>query len=299
MSLSTHAAQRTSAARNTPKTVAVIGAGTMGAGIAQTVAAAQIAVTLIDTDAAAIGRGQASIAASLARLAKRGTVTEADAAAIRARVTPTLDFARVADADLVIEAVFEDAQVKRDLFRRLDDLCGSEAILASNTSSISITTLAAATGRADRVIGMHFFNPVPVMALVEIVRGERTSDATFAAVDALARALGKTPVAVNDYPGFVSNRLLMPMLNEAIFCVMEGVAAPEAIDTVMKLGMAHPMGPLALADFIGLDVCLNIMDVLHSGLGDDKYRACPLLRRMVAAGKLGRKSGEGFYTYER
>lgn len=282
----------------TPNRVAVIGAGTMGAGIAQAVAAAGIAATMIDTDDAAVGRGQASIAASLGRLVKRGSVTEADAAAIGARVTATTDFARAADADLVIEAVYEDAAVKRDIFRRLDALCMPGAILASNTSSISITVLASATGRPDRVIGMHFFNPVPVMTLVEIVRGERTSDATYDAVDALARALGKTPVAVNDYPGFVSNRILMPMLNEAITCVMEGVAEKEAIDTVMKLGMAHPMGPLALADFIGLDVCLSIMDVLHTGLGDDKYRASPLLRRMVAAGKLGRKSGEGFYTYQ-
>jgi 3-hydroxybutyryl-CoA dehydrogenase len=227
----------------------------------------------------------------------KGTLSAADAAAMQRRITGTTDFAALRDADLVIEAVFEDEQVKRDLFRRLDAMCQPGAVLASNTSSISITVLAAATDRPDRVIGMHFFNPVPMMALVEIVRGARTSDATYDTVDALARALGKTPVSVHDYPGFISNRILMPMLNEAIYCLMESVADREAIDTVMKLGMAHPMGPLQLADFIGLDVCLNIMEVLHHGLGDDKYRPCPLLRRMVAAGTLGRKSGEGFYTY--
>jgi 3-hydroxybutyryl-CoA dehydrogenase len=286
-------------ALSTSSRVAVIGAGTMGAGIAQTVAAAGIAVTIIDMDDAAVTRGTRSIESSLGRLVKRGTLTEGDASAVQERITGSADFALAATADLVIEAVFEDAQVKRELFRRLDETCKPEAILASNTSSISISVLGSATQRPDRVIGMHFFNPVPIMALVEIVRGERTSDVTYETVDALARHLGKTPVAVQDYPGFVSNRILMPMINEAIYCLMEGVADKEAIDTVMKLGMAHPMGPLALADFIGLDVCLNIMDVLHTGLGDDKYRACPLLRRMVAAGKLGRKSGEGFYAYHR
>jgi 3-hydroxybutyryl-CoA dehydrogenase len=284
-------------ALSTINRIAVIGAGTMGAGIAQTVAAAGIAVTMIDMDDAAVWRGTENIVGSLARLVKRGTLIEEDARATRNRITGTTDFARAATADLVIEAVFEDVQIKRDLFQRLDTTCTQDAILASNTSSISVSVLGSATTRADRVIGMHFFNPVPIMALVEIVRGERTSDATYETVNALARQLGKTPVAVNDYPGFVSNRILMPMINEAIYCLMEGVADREAIDTVMKLGMAHPMGPLALADFIGLDVCLNIMDVLHTGLGDDKYRACPLLRRMVAAGKLGRKSGEGFYVY--
>lgn len=278
--------------------VAVIGAGMMGAGIAQTVAATGIAVTMVDTDDAAIARGTRTIATSLARIVSRGTITQAEADATQARVRPTTDFATVADADFVIEAAFEDEAVKRDIFRRLDAICASATILASNTSSISVTAIAAATGRPDRVIGMHFFNPVPLMRLVEIVRGARTSAETSAVTDALARTLGKTPVAVHDYPGFVSNRVLMPMLNEAIFCLMEGVADREAIDTVMKLGMAHPMGPLALADFIGLDICLNIMEVLHHGLGDDKYRPCPLLRQMVAAGKLGQKSGEGFYPYE-
>jgi 3-hydroxybutyryl-CoA dehydrogenase len=279
------------------KTLAVVGAGAMGAGIAQTAASAGIAVTMTDVADDAVARGGAAIAASLERFVKKGALSAADAAATHGRITGTTDFDALHDADLVIEAAFEDEQVKRNLFRRLDATCRPGAIFASNTSSISITVLAAATGRPDRVIGMHFFNPVPVMALVEIVRGARTSDATYATVDALARALGKTPVSVNDYPGFVSNRVLMPMLNEAIYCLMEGVADREAIDTVMKLGMAHPMGPLQLADFIGLDVCLNIMEVLHHGLGDDKYRPCPLLRRMVSAGTLGRKSGEGFYMY--
>jgi len=278
--------------------IAVIGAGAMGAGIAQSVAVAGLTATMIDVDDHAIGRGTRMITASLDRLANKGAVARAEVAAIRARITGTTDFEAAADVDMVIEAVFEDEVVKRDIFRRLDATSRPGAILASNTSSISITTLAAATTRPDRVIGMHFFNPVPVMGLVEIVRGARTSDATYAATASLARRLGKTPVAVNDYPGFVSNRLLMPMLNEAIFCLMEGVADREAIDTVMRLGMAHPMGPLQLADFIGLDVCLSILDVLHRGLGDDKYRPCPLLRQMVAAGKLGRKSGEGFYRYE-
>jgi len=281
----------------TIRQIAVIGAGAMGAGIAQNAAAVGLSVTMIDVDDAAIARGTRTIAGSLDRIVKKGALTADAANVVRARVTGTTDFASVAGADIVIEAAFEDEAVKRDLFRRLDAACQPGAILASNTSSISITVLAAATNRPERVIGMHFFNPVPVMSLVEIVRGARTSDATYTLTESLARSLGKTPVAVNDYPGFVSNRILMPMLNEAIFCLMEGVADRDAIDTVMKLGMAHPMGPLQLADFIGLDVCLSIMEVLHRGLGDDKYRPCPLLRQMVAAGKLGRKSGEGFYSY--
>ncbi len=280
--------------------VVVVGAGTMGAGIAQAVAVAGVSVALADPLPGATEHGIASIAASLTRLVAKGTLTDDDATAARDRVTPAADAAGAAlDADLVIEAVYENEQVKRDLFATLDAEAPPHAILASNTSSISITTLAAATNRPAQVIGMHFFNPVPVMALVEVVRGGRTSDATHAAVVAFAQRLGKTPVTVNDYPGFVSNRVLIPMLNEAAFCLMEGVATREAIDTVMKLGMAHPMGPLALADFIGLDVCLAIMETLHRGLGDDKYRPCPLLRQMVAAGKLGRKSGEGFYPYDK
>ncbi len=281
----------------TIRQIAVIGAGAMGAGIAQTAAAAGLSVTMLDVDNAAVSRGMQMIAGSLDRIVKKGTLTATDAEAVRSRVAGTTDFGAASAADMVIEAAFEDESVKCDLFRRLDAACQPGAILASNTSSISITVLAAATNRPERVIGMHFFNPVPVMHLVEIVRGARTSDATYALTESLAHSLSKTPIAVNDYPGFVSNRILMPMLNEAIFCLMEGVAARDAIDTVMKLGMAHPMGPLQLADFIGLDVCLSIMEVLHHGLGDDKYRPCPLLRQMVAAGKLGRKSGEGFYSY--
>ena len=278
--------------------IAVVGAGAMGAGIAQTAASIGLFATMIDVDDAAVARGTQTILSSLTRLRNKGSLSSGEVEATRARIIGTTDFAAVAHADMVIEAAFEDESVKRDIFRRLDAACPPGTILASNTSSISITVLAAATTRAEQVIGMHFFNPVPIMGLVEIVRGARTSDATYAATETLARALGKTPVAVNDYPGFVSNRILMPMLNEAIYCLMEGVADRAAIDTVMKLGMAHPMGPLQLADFIGLDVCLSIMEVLHRGLGDDKYRPCPLLRQMVAARKLGRKSGEGFYTYE-
>ncbi|HXI19860.1 MAG TPA: 3-hydroxyacyl-CoA dehydrogenase NAD-binding domain-containing protein, partial [Gemmatimonadales bacterium] len=219
----------------------------------------------------------------------------AEAAAARVAVATTVDAAR--DAGFVVEAASENPALKFRLFEELDRYCAPGVILATNTSSISITEIAARTGRAERVIGMHFMNPVPVMQLVEVIRGQATSDATTAEVMRLATDLGKTPVEVNDYPGFVSNRVLMPMINEAIFCVMEGVARPEAIDTVMKLGMAHPMGPLALADLIGLDTCLAILEVLHRGLGDDKYRPCPLLRRMVAAGQLGRKAGKGFYPY--
>lgn len=282
---------------STVRHLAVVGAGAMGAGIAQSAATAGIAVMMVDMADDAVARGATTIAHSLERFVTKGALAASEADAIRARIVGTTDFATVGTAEVVVEAVFEDESVKRALFGRLDAVCQPDAILASNTSSISITVLAAATKRPERVIGMHFFNPVPMMSLVEIVRGARTSDATYRAVEALARALGKTPVSVTDYPGFVSNRILMPMLNEAIFCLMEGVADREAIDTVMRLGMAHPMGPLQLADFIGLDVCLNIMEVLHRGLGDDKYRPCPLLRRMVAAGKLGRKSGEGFYEY--
>lgn len=277
--------------------VAVIGAGTMGNGIAQVFAMHGHAVTMVDVSAAALEKGTAAIQGSLARLVKKGTVTADAAAAATSRiaVATTVDAAR--DAELAIEAASENPALKFEIFRQLDAACGAGVILATNTSSISITEIAAKTRRPERVIGMHFMNPVPVMALVEVIRGQATSDDTTRQVMELAAGLGKTPVEVNDYPGFVSNRVLMPMINEAIFCVMEGVATPEAVDTVMKLGMAHPMGPLMLADLIGLDTCLAILEVLHRGLGDDKYRPCPLLRRMVAAGQLGRKTGRGFYSY--
>ena len=277
--------------------VAVVGAGTMGNGIAQTFASCGAEVVLIDVVEPALKKGLATIEKSLAKFAEKGKITAADAKAIQARVKPSTTLQDARAAELVVEAVLEQAELKRKVFVELDQLTPPATILATNTSSISITAIAAATQRADRVIGMHFMNPVPLMALVEVIRGQETSDATTQRVVEAARAIGKTPVEANDYPGFVSNRVLMPMINEAVFCLMEGVATKEAIDTVMKLGMNHPMGPLALADLIGLDVCLDILDVLHRGLGDDKYRACPLLRRMVAAGCLGKKTGKGFFDY--
>ena len=277
--------------------VAVVGAGTMGNGIAQTFATHGAEVVLIDVLEPALKKGLAAIEKSLAKLAEKGKLTGGDARTISGRVKPSTRLQDARAAELVVEAVVEKAEVKRAVFQELDSLAPSATILATNTSSISITAIAAATKRADRVIGMHFMNPVPLMALVEVIRGQETSDATTQRVVAASKAIGKTPVEASDYPGFVSNRVLMPMINEAVYCLMEGVATKEAIDTVMKLGMNHPMGPLALADLIGLDVCLDILEVLHSGLGDDKYRPCPLLVRMVAAGRLGKKTGKGFYDY--
>ncbi|ACY47650.1 3-hydroxybutyryl-CoA dehydrogenase [Rhodothermus marinus] len=279
-------------------TLAVVGAGTMGQGIAHVAALHGRSVRLVDVSEAVLQRALQTIAHNLERQVRKERITATQKEEALGRITPATDLeAAVADVQLVIEAVPENPELKAQVFERLDRAAPPEAILASNTSSISITWLGARTQRPARVIGMHFFNPVPVMQLVEIVRGLETSDATYETIYRLAEALGKTPVTVNDAPGFVSNRVLMPMINEAIYCVMEGVASPEDVDQVMKLGMNHPMGPLALADLIGLDVCLGIMEVLHRELGEDKYRPCPLLRKMVAAGRLGRKTGRGFYEY--
>jgi len=277
--------------------MAVVGAGTMGNGIAHVFAQHGWQVVLVDVVPAALERALATIRGNLERQIRKGALSAEQRDAALARLAPSGDLAAVAEAELVVEAALEREEVKLPLFADLDRLAPPAAILASNTSSISITALAARTARPAAVIGMHFMNPVPVMALVEVIRGQATSDATAARVMDIARALGKTPVEVQDYPGFVSNRVLMPMINEAVFCLMEGVASAESIDTVMKLGMNHPLGPLALADLIGLDVCLSILEVLHGGLGDDKYRPCPLLKRMVAAGRLGRKTGRGFHDY--
>ncbi len=279
-------------------TVAVVGAGTMGNGIAHVFAQHGWQVTLIDVNDAALGAAVETVARNMERQVKKGKLTEEERSTALRRIAQATDVTAASRADLVVEAATENRDVKFELFARLDETVSESAILASNTSSISITEIAARTDRPDKVIGMHFMNPVPMMQLVEVIRGLGTSDDTTSSVMQTATALGKTPVEVNDYPGFVSNRVLMPMINEAVYCVMEGVAEPEAVDTVMKLGMNHPLGPLALADLIGLDVCLSIMQVLHQGLGDDKYRPCPLLRRMVAAGRLGRKTRRGFYDYD-
>jgi 3-hydroxybutyryl-CoA dehydrogenase len=277
--------------------VGVIGAGTMGNGIAHVFARSGFAVRLCEVEQNYLDRGYETICRNLDRETAKGKLASEDAEAAKGRIHCTLDRRSLSECDFVVEAVTEKFDVKREIFRELDAVLPRDVVLATNTSSISITRLAAETGRAGNVIGMHFFNPVPVMKLVEVIRGLATEQSTFDTVKALAESLGKTPVEVNDAPGFVSNRVLMPLLNEAMFAVMEGVATPEAIDQVFQLGMAHPMGPLTLADFIGLDVCLDIMRVLHDGLGDPKYRPCPLLIRMVDAGWLGRKSGRGFYRY--
>jgi 3-hydroxybutyryl-CoA dehydrogenase len=279
------------------KTVAVLGAGTMGNGIAHVFARSGYDVILRDVEQRFLDRGLETIGKNLDREIKKGKLTEAGKGTVLGRLTPATDMSAIASADFVVEAVPEKIEIKRAVLAEADRLLRSEVIIASNTSSIAMTTLAALTQRPDRFVGMHFMNPVPVMALVEVIRALQTSDATFATTMELAKKLGKTPVAVNDAPGFVSNRVLMPLINEAAYCVMEGVATPQAVDTVMKLGMNHPMGPLELADFIGLDVCVDILHVLLEGLGDPKYRACPLLKKYVAAGWLGRKSGRGFHTY--
>ncbi|MFQ5703495.1 MAG: 3-hydroxybutyryl-CoA dehydrogenase [Gemmatimonadales bacterium] len=277
--------------------MAVVGAGTMGNGIAHVFAQGGWNVTLIDVVRGQLDAALETISRNMDRQVKKGVMSEDEKVQALGRIVTETTLDRVRTAQLVVEAASESADIKFEIFETLDRETPADTILASNTSSISITEIAARTKRANKVIGMHFMNPVPVMKLIEVIRGLGTSDQTTAFVQDTARALGKEPVEVNDYPGFISNRVLMPMINEAIYCVMEGVAAPEAVDTVMKLGMNHPMGPLTLADLIGLDVCLSILEVLHEGLGDPKYRACPLLRKMVAAGRLGRKSGRGFYDY--
>jgi 3-hydroxybutyryl-CoA dehydrogenase len=278
------------------QSIGIVGSGTMGGGIAQVAAAAGLDVTLHDVSQEYLDRALKTIDRSLGKLIEKGKITE-DKGKILGRIKTTTALEDFKPVDFVVEAVFEDFEVKKTVLTALDKIAPPEVILTSNTSSISITRLAATTSRPAKFMGMHFMNPVPLMTLVELIKGMATSTETFAAVKSLAEKIGKVPVEASDFPGFIANRILMPMINEAVFALMEGVGTPEAIDTVMKLGMNHPMGPLALADLIGLDVCLAILEVWHRGLGDDKYRACPLLRKMVAAGRLGRKSGRGFYDY--
>jgi 3-hydroxybutyryl-CoA dehydrogenase len=282
---------------STIRNVAVIGAGAMGNGIAQVFAQAGFTVRLVDVGMPLLHRARATIERSLGKFVEKGRISAADRDAALGRLKTTTSLDQLTDADYVVEAIVEEVEAKRTLFTSLDALARPEVILASNTSSISITVLGAATTRPDKVLGMHFMNPVPIVPLVELIRGQATSSESMSVASTLCGALGKTAVEAADYPGFIANRVLMPMINEAIYAVMEGVGTPESIDAVMRLGMGHPMGPLTLADFIGLDICLAILQVMHEGLGDPKYRPCPLLRRMVAAGQLGRKSGQGFYTY--
>lgn len=281
------------------KNVTVVGAGTMGNGIAHVFAQSGFDVTLVDVKQEFLERAIAVISKNMDRQIKKEIIAEKDKEAALSRIKATMELSEAKSSQLVIEAVIEQMDLKKEIFQKLDEFCPPETILASNTSSLPITEVAAVTGRPEKVIGMHFMNPVPMMKLVELIRGVATSDETFGIIKELSEKLGKTPVEVNDYPGFISNRILLPMINEAIFALMEGVANKEAIDTVMKLGMNHPMGPLALADFIGLDVCLAIMEVLYEGYADPKYRPCPLLRKMVQANYLGRKAGKGFYEYSK
>jgi 3-hydroxybutyryl-CoA dehydrogenase len=280
------------------KKMMVIGAGQMGGGIAQIAASAGLTVLLNDLKSEFVEKGLGVIKKNLSRDVEKGRKSQEEMDRILEKIVPSTSLEDAADVDFVVEAVIENIAIKADIFKKLDAICPPHTILASNTSSLPITEIAAVTNRPEKVIGMHFMNPVPVMKLIEVIRGLATSDETNRAVDALSKKMGKVPVEVNDFPGFVSNRILLPMINEAIYCVHEGVATPEAIDDIMKMGMNHPMGPLQLADFIGLDTCLYIMEVLHEGLGDSKYRPCPLLRKYVKAGWLGKKTGRGFYTYE-